>query len=67
MISLFGVQECLLSDKGTDLLSHLMCDICHLMGIKKLNTTPHYLQCDGIIDFTLKTMLRKHAATFGLQ
>ena len=70
VIPLFGVPECLLSDRGTNLLSHLMRDICQLLGIKKLNMTAHHPQCDGIVERfnnTLKTMLRKHAATFGSQ
>ncbi len=34
-----GVPEALLSDRGTNLLSHLMRDVCELLGIEKLNTT----------------------------
>ena len=66
----FGVPECLLSDRGTNLLSHLMTDVCKLLGIKKLNTTSHHPQCDGMIERfnrTLKTMLRKYACEFGAQ
>ena len=65
-----GVPEALLSDRGTNLLSHLMMDLCKLLGIKKLNTTAYHPQCDGMVERfnrTLKTMLRKHAATFGNQ
>ena len=36
VIPVFGVPEALLSDRGTNLLSHLMQDVCQLMGIKKL-------------------------------
>ena len=70
VILLFGVPEALLSDRGTNLLSHLMLDVCHLLGIKKLNTTAHHPQCNGMVERfnqTLKTMLRKHAAQFGAQ
>ena len=70
VIPLFGVPESLLSDRGTNLLSHLMRDICSLLGITKLNTTAYHPQCDGMVERfnrTLKTMLRKHAATFGSQ
>ena len=35
-VSLFGVPEALLSDKGTNLLSYLMKDICSLLRIEKL-------------------------------
>jgi transposase InsO family protein len=70
VVPLFGVPESLLSDRGTNLLSHLMLDICRMLGIKKLNTTAHHPQCDGMVERfnrTLKTMLRKHASKFGSQ
>ena len=67
---MFGVPEALLSDRGTNLLSHLMEDVCKLLGIHKLNTTAYHPQCDGMVERfnrTLKTILRKHAARFGAQ
>ncbi len=70
VVPFFGVPESLLSDRGTNLLSHLMLDVCKLLGIKKLNTTAYHPQCDGMVERfnrTLKTMLRKHASTFGDQ
>ena len=70
VIPQFGVPESLLSDRGTNLLSHLMTDVCRLLGIKKLNTTSHHPQCDGMVERfnrTLKTMLRKYAAEFSTQ
>ena len=70
VVPVFGVPEALLSDRGTNLLSHLMRDLCQMLGIKKLNTTAYHPQCDGMVERfnrTLKTILRKHAATFGNQ
>lgn len=70
VVPLFGVPEALLSDRGTNLLSHLMKDVCALMGIMKLNTTAHHPECDGMVERfnrTLKTMLRKHASKYGKQ
>ena len=70
IIPCFGVPEALLSDRGTNLLSHLMRDICRMLGITKLNTTAYHPQCDGVVERfnrTLKTALRKHAARFGCQ
>lgn len=67
VIPMFGVPEALLSDRGTNLLSHLMLDVCKYLGIKKLNTTAYHPQCDGMVERfnrTLKTMLRKHADSF---
>ena len=68
VIPLFGVPESLLSDRGTNLLSHLVVDLCNMLGITKLNTTAP--QCVGAVEIfnrTLKTVLRKHAACFGNQ
>ena len=70
VVPLFGVPECLLSDRGTNLLSHLVLDLCRMLGITKLDTMAHNPQCDGAVkrfNRTLKTMLRKHAARFGMQ
>ena len=70
IIPFFGVPEALLSDQGTNLLSHLMLDVCELLGIQKLNTTAYHPQCDGMVERfnrTLKAMIRKHAAKFGSQ
>ena len=70
VIPFFGVPESLLSDRGTNLLSHLMKDLCEFLGIKKLNTTAYHPQCDGMVEKfnrTLKTMFRKHASKFGAQ
>ena len=65
VIPLFGVPESLLSGRGTNLLSHLMLDLCKMLGIKKLNTTAYHPECDGMVErfnWTLKSSLRKHAA-----
>ena len=52
--------ESLLSDRGTNLLSHLMADVCKALGITKLNTTAYHPQRDGLVkrfNRTLKSML----------
>jgi len=70
IVPLFGVPECLLTDRGANLLSNLMSDVCRMLGTRKLNTTAYHPQCDGTIEWfnrTLKGMLRKHAARFGPQ
>ena len=67
VISLFGVPEAVLSDRGTNLMSTLM---LKKMGIQKLNTTAYHPECDGMVECfnrTFKTALRKHAATYGSQ
>ena len=70
VMPLVGVPESLLSDRGTNLLSFIMKDVCSLLGIEKLNTTAYHPQCDGLVERfnrTLKTMLCKHAARYGNQ
>ncbi len=68
IVPFYGVPEALLSDRGANLLSHLMLDVCKLLGTRKVNTTAYHPQCDGMVERfnrTLKAMLRKHAAQFG--
>ena len=70
IVPFFGVPEALLSDIGTNLLLHIMCDVCELLGIEKLNTTAYHPECNGMVERlnrTLKTMLRNKAAEFGPQ
>ena len=50
VIPLFGVLEALLSNRGTNLMSHLMLDICKKLGIRKLNTTAYHPECDGMVE-----------------
>uniref|UniRef100_A0A1X7T4R5 Integrase catalytic domain-containing protein n=1 Tax=Amphimedon queenslandica TaxID=400682 RepID=A0A1X7T4R5_AMPQE len=70
ILPLFGVPECLLSDRGTNLLANVMKELCTFLGIQKLITTAYHPQCNGMIErlnSTLKSMLRRHAAKFGPQ
>lgn len=50
VLPMFGVPEALLSDRGANLLSHLMLDVCNLLGIEKLNTTSYHPECDGMVE-----------------
>jgi len=70
VVPFMGVPEALLSDRGTNLLPHLMLDVCALLGTQKLNTTAYHPQCIGLVERfnrTLKAMLRKQAVTHGAQ
>ena len=67
---IFGVPDALLSDRGMNLLSYLMQDVCKLLSVAKLNTMAYHPQCDGMVErlnCTLKSMLRKTCAKFGQQ
>ena len=50
IVPFYGVPQCLLSDRGTNLLSHLMRDLCLILGIKKLNTTACHPECDSMVE-----------------
>ena len=70
IVPTFGVPEGLLSDRGTNLLSYLMKDVCDLLGITKINTTAYHPQCNRLVERfnrTLKQMLRKHVEKRGKQ
>ena len=68
VVPIVGIPETLLSDLGTNLLSHLMRDLCELLGVTKLNTTAYRPQCNALVqrfNKTLKMILRKHVDKFG--
>ena len=70
IVPLFGVPEGLLSDRGTNLLSFLMRDVCAMLGTTKVNTTAYHPRCNGLVERfnrTLKQMLRKHVEKYGKQ
>ena len=50
------MPEALLSDRGANLLSHLMYDISSLLGVTKLNTTAHHPQCDSMVEGLIETL-----------
>ena len=45
-----GVPEQLLSDRGSNLLSELMQEICKVLGIEKVNTSGYHPQMDGLVE-----------------
>lgn len=70
VVPIISVPKALLSDQGANLLAYLMKDVCELLGVDKLNTTAYHPQYNGLVERfnrTLKVMLHKHAAKFGLQ
>lgn len=63
-----GVPGQLLSDRGPNLLSNLLLDVCDLLRMKKINTTSYHPQTESLVERmnrTLRSMLAKHAHTFG--
>ncbi len=60
IICRFGVPREILTDCGTQFLSKLFTEICTILGIKKLKTTPYHPSANGIIERfhkTIKTMI----------
>jgi len=45
-----GVPGQLLSDRGPNLLSNVLLDVCRLLGVKKVNTTSYHPQTDGLVE-----------------
>ena len=63
-----GVPAELLSDRGANLLSSLLVDLCRLLGMRKVNTTASHPQTDGLVEnvnHTIRAMIAKHAHKFG--
>ena len=67
MIEIFsrmGIPNEILADQGSNFMSSLMCQLCKLLGIKKINTSPYHPQANGLVknfNGTLKKMLKCYA------
>lgn len=55
-ISVFGYPRSIHSDRGTNLNSSQMLQLCKELGIRKTSTTPYYPQGDGIIERLFRTV-----------
>ena len=63
-----GVPAQLLSDRGAAFLSHLLTEICKLLGVEKLSTTAYHLQMNGLVECfncTLTDMLAEKVEQSG--
>ena len=57
-----GVYDEILTDCGTNFVSHLMQELYSLMGVKWIKKTPYHPEMDGMekgLKSTLKNMLQK--------
>ena len=50
LICRHGVPKELLSDRGANFLSDLVTEICHLTGVRKINTSAYHPQSDGMVE-----------------
>ena len=56
-ISRYGAPVSLHSDQGAPFESHLLSEVCHLLGIHKTRTTPYHPQSNGLVERTNRTII----------
>ena len=57
-ISIFGVPARLLSDRGANFMSNVIDEMCKILGIKKLQTTPYHPQTNGLVERSHQTLMQ---------
>eukprot|EP00731_Ephydatia_muelleri_P022383 Em0014g974a len=58
----------ILTDQGSNFMSQLLVELCRLLHVKPIRTSPYHPQTDGLVERfnqTLKSMLRKATAIDG--
>ena len=56
-ISIFGAPAMLLSDRGTSFTSSIVEELCKILDIKWLQTTPYHPQTNGLVERLHKTIM----------
>ena len=56
-ISIFGALAKLLSDQGANFMSNIIWELCELIGIKKIKTSPYYAHTNGQVECTHQTIM----------
>lgn len=51
----FGTPETLLTDRGSNFISHLFSNVCKILRIKRELTSPYHPQTDGLVERFNKT------------
>ena len=63
--SRMGIPREILTDQGTQFMSHVMQEVNRLLAVQGKSTTPYHPQCNGLVErsnATLVTMLKKLAS-----
>ena len=47
----------LLSDRGANFMSSVIEEMCKILGIKKLQTTPYHPQTNGLVERSHQTIM----------
>ena len=58
VVSRFWVPSSIHSDQGRQYESQLFTEMCKVLHIKKMRTTPYHLQSDGMVERFNKTLVR---------
>ena len=56
-ISIFGALARLLSDRGTSFTSSIIEELCKILGIQRLWTTPYYAQTNELVERSHQTIM----------
>jgi transposase InsO family protein len=56
IITKYGAPQSVLTDRGTNFLSHLVKEICMLFKIKQMRTTAYHPQNDGLVERFNRTL-----------
>ena len=62
IFSRVGIPSEILSDRGTQFTSKLMAELCRMLNVKQIFTTPYHPAANGLVERfngTLKTLLKK--------
>jgi len=57
-LSIYGFPARILSDQGRNFESKIIAELCSLMGVKKIRTTPHHPQTNGQVERAHQTLQR---------
>ena len=57
-IVIFGAPARLLSDWGASFMSSIIDELCKILGMKKLQTTPYHPQTNGLVERSHQTIMR---------
>ena len=63
MFCRFSPPEQLHSDQGRQFESHLLAEVCRLLGIQKTRTTPYHPRSDGLVERWNRTLLQSLATS----
>ena len=56
VICCHGVTQAMISDRGPNLLSTLVQNVCEMAGMQKLNTTAYHPQAEGLVENFNRTL-----------